>query len=316
MNAVPGADLGGLNLAFAFLIGKDLHGAYAWGADLSYADLSHANLMNAVFRYAYLIGANLTARKCAAPISPRSISPNLHRAALFNSQLPGPRFDRDQSDGPGSDRRLNFAGQNLTNSFFCSDGFDEANVHGADFTGAEIRGAVLTKSFAYNSYFTLAELYSTASYQAHDLRGVTLRGFFQINYADADYTGIDIRGANLCLTLAQLYSTASYQAHDLTGIRSDGSNLTGADFAGQNLTNANLDWVALDGKTSPTPRCVGPAFQSNSADYPDSGITLLQLYSTASYQDHDLRGITLFGNHLSAANFAGQNLSGATSMPS
>ena len=41
-------------------------------------------------------------------------------------------------------------------------------------------------------------------------------------------------------TAAQLYSTASYQAHDLAGIRLSNNILSGWDFAGQNLTGANL----------------------------------------------------------------------------
>jgi uncharacterized protein YjbI with pentapeptide repeats len=47
--------------------------------------------------------------------------------------------------------------------------------------------------------------------------------------------------------LLQLYSTASYQAHDLTGIRLFG-DLSGWNFAGQNLTNASFsgDFFAWD----------------------------------------------------------------------
>ena len=41
------------------------------------------------------------------------------------------------------------------------------------------------------------------------------------------------------------------------------------------------------------------------------GITAAQLYSTASYQAHDLTGIGLAGNNLTGANLAGQNLTNA-----
>jgi probable HAF family extracellular repeat protein len=302
VNAVPGAGLGNLNLTQAFLIGKDLHGAYAWGANLTRADLSHANLMNAVFRFAYLTDANLTGAEVrGADFSDNDIGlAQLYSTASYQAHdLTGINLTGMYLAG------ANFAGQNLTNSFFSNESsIAVANVFGADFTGAEIRDASL-------GYLTLAQLYSTASYQAHDLRGVTLPGFYQTNYADANYTGIDIRGASLSLTLAQLYSTASYQAHDLTGVRSVRSNFSGADFTGQNLTNANLDSVALDGANFTNATVRGARFSNGAPDYPDSGITLLQVYSTASYQIHDLRGITLFGNDLSAGNFAGQDFSGA-----
>ena len=44
-----------------------------------------------------------------------------------------------------------------------------------------------------------------------------------------------------------------------------------------------------------------------------TGITAAQLYSTASYQAHDLTGIGLDGNNLAGVNLAGQNLTNATS---
>jgi uncharacterized protein YjbI with pentapeptide repeats len=54
----------------------------------------------------------------------------------------------------------------------------------------------------------------------------------------------------------------------------------------------------------------GATFQHGSFGR-SSGITLAQLYSTASYQAHDLSGISLFGHNLAGANFAGQNLANA-----
>ena len=42
-----------------------------------------------------------------------------------------------------------------------------------------------------------------------------------------------------------------------------------------------------------------------------TGITFEQLYSTASYQAHDLSGIDLIANNLAGGNFAGQNLTNA-----
>jgi uncharacterized protein YjbI with pentapeptide repeats len=43
---------------------------------------------------------------------------------------------------------------------------------------------------------------------------------------------------------------------------------------------------------------------------PGSGITLPQLYSTASYQQRNLRGIGLVNNNLTGWDFSGQDLTG------
>jgi uncharacterized protein YjbI with pentapeptide repeats len=59
----------------------------------------------------------------------------------------------------------NFAGQNLTNvSFYL------ATLPGAEFTNAQIRGAVFSWVTSYG--FPAFQHYSTASYQAHDSSGM------------------------------------------------------------------------------------------------------------------------------------------------
>jgi uncharacterized protein YjbI with pentapeptide repeats len=70
-----------------------------------------------------------------------------------------------------------------------------------------------------------------------------------------------------------------------------GTTLTGANFAGAVVRGANFD-------TDPS---LSPA----------SLLTLDQLYSTASYQARDLRGIGFGGSHLPGANLAGQDLADA-----
>ena len=58
---------------------------------------------------------------------------------------------------------------------------------------------------------------------------------------------------------AQLESTASYQAKNLQGIGLGDNDLTGWDFSGQNLTNADCldtDDANLTGPISPTRLCV------------------------------------------------------------
>ena len=63
----------------------------------------------------------------------------------------------------------NFREANLTNADFYY-----ATLTGADFTDAESAERALATSYSETAEFTLAQLYSTASYQAHDLSGINL----------------------------------------------------------------------------------------------------------------------------------------------
>jgi uncharacterized protein YjbI with pentapeptide repeats len=195
----------------------------------------------------------------------------------------------------------------------------------------------------------VAQLQSTASYWAHDLSGIGLRGsnLFGANFAgqnltDASFAGATLTGANLTgaevrgadfsggagISLVQLYSTASYQAHDLTGIGL-GGNLAGANLSNQNLTNAsvggtltnanfsqaNLTNVNFYGANLDGANLTGAEVRRANFSYvhyhSSSSFTAAQLYSTASYQNHDLSGISLNSNDLSGWNFAGQKLTNA-----
>jgi len=81
---------------------------------------------------------------------------------------------------------------------------------------------------------------------------------------------------------------------DLTQAYLIGANLTFTHLYQATLTNANLTGAAVVG-----------------ADFGNSNLTAPQLYSTASYQAHNLYGIGLGGNNMTGWNFSGQNLTGA-----
>ena len=89
-----------------------------------------------------------------------------------------------------------------------------------------------------------------------------------------------------------------------------GATLTGADFREANLTDAyfsgatltDADFTDADDSWGELPTYVCTV---------GTGITLAQLYSTASYQAHDLSGIDFGDNDLAGGNFAGQNLTNA-----
>jgi uncharacterized protein YjbI with pentapeptide repeats len=222
--AFPGADIRARNLTMAYLIGADLNGAFAPATNLTNAELSHANLAYANF---------------------------------------GPYFG-SISNFTGA----NFSQANLTDAMLI------ARFTGANLTGAEIRGTAFGTEVGSSIGLTPAQLYSTASYQAHDLSGIGFDADFSVdglNLSGANFTGQDltnakfqnaklvgtnftgalVRGTHFGSTVeagftpAQLYSTASYKAHDLSGIRLSNNILSGWNFAGQNLTGANLSFANL-----------------------------------------------------------------------
>lgn len=184
-----------------------------------------------------------------------------------------------------------FAGQNLTAA-----GFYGADLTDADLTGAEVSGATFPKpryddnTNMYVGGITLAQLYSTASYQAHDLTGIR-------------FLGGDLSGWNLA-------------GQKLTNADFSGDPLTSADFTDANLTNANFGRATLTGPDFTGAEIRGAVFggffcYTSYCSSVGTGITPAQLYSTTSYQVRELEGIGLEGHDLSGWNLAQQNLANA-----
>jgi uncharacterized protein YjbI with pentapeptide repeats len=315
-----GGDFGGQNLSAASfswtkLTDANFNQAILTNADFSLATLTGSNFIGAEIRGAHFAnndGTGITLEQLYSTGSYRAH--DLNGVSLRHRDLTG----------------ANFAGQNLTNVSFAS-----ATLTGADFRGAVVHGASFDRYFepAGGTGITLEQLYSTASYQARDLSGLILYGndlsganfagqnlsntsFHQatltdVNFTDADVGGVKFDGSGI--TLPQLYSTASYQAHDLTGIGLSRNSLVGANLTGQNLTNASFSEALLTNADFTDADVRGASFApdidilfSN-----ESGLTLVQLYSTASYQAGDLSGIGLAYHDLTGGNFAGQNLNHA-----
>ena len=199
-----------------------------------------------------------------------------------------------------------------------------ANLSGAVVTGASFDGTTLVG-------FRKEQLYSTASYQQGNLRGIGLGTYNDLSGWDlsgqnltgaalsrstltnASLTGAVVLGAGFYdttsrgFTKAQLYSTASYHAKDLQGIGLGSNDLAGWDFSGQDLTGANFSLSTFTNANLTGAVVTAASFDGTTS----SGFTKEQLYSTASYKNKELPRIGLNGNDLTGWDFSGQNLTGA-----
>lgn len=155
---------------------------------------------------------------------------------------PGVQLAGRTTQGP--DRQLEYldlefadlTGVNLSGADFYLANLTNAGLRGADLTGATLRSSIL----------------ADADFSGANLTNATLIGG---DFRNADFTEANVAMA-FCLaptlsgfTKEPLYSTASYKAKDLSGIALwgaatyffiiDGSDLTGWNFSGQDLTGAD-----------------------------------------------------------------------------
>jgi uncharacterized protein YjbI with pentapeptide repeats len=338
-------DLSGLRLEI-----NDLTGWNFAGQNLTSASFGGSTLTNIDLTDAVVVGASFGQPSSGGAASSGFTKEQLYSTASYqNHDLSGIRLGGNDLSG------WNFAGQNLTNAFFYYTTLTNANLSQSILTGANFYASTLTNadltdaivvgaSFwdATSSGFTKEQLYSTASYKNHDLSGIGLDGndltgwnfagqnlstarFDYTVLTDADLTDAIVVGASFGgglarsggLTKEQLYSTASYENRDLSGIDLGANgygwgyvgpnDLTGWNFASQNLTNANFSASTLTGVDLTDAAVAGADFRGTTS----TGFTKEQLYSTASYKNHDLSGIGLSGNDLTGWNFADAIVVGA-----
>lgn len=174
-------------------------------------------------------------------------------------------------------REQNLTGADLSNSDLVGATFQFATLTDASFDDSLVAGASFLGTT--DRGFTEEQFYSTRSYKEKKLAGTVLS---QTNLSSWNLSGQDLSGA-------------SFLFADLRGINLAGANLSNAEFVLAKLTDANLtDAVVAAANFRRSP-----------------GLTKEQLYSTASYKNDDLRGISFEEVDLRGANFAGKNLRGA-----
>jgi uncharacterized protein YjbI with pentapeptide repeats len=304
--------------------------AYLKSADLSNANFLRATLTDADFTEATVKGSLFSRSAFSGYYFPGDVSgtgislPQLYSTASYQAHdLSGISLSLNDLTGG------NFAGQNLANANFVAATLTEANFDNADVRGANFR----TRGHECGIFgcgptgtgITVAQLYSTASYQAHDLTGV---GFGFNDLTGASFAGQTLTNANF--EYARLVDSDFREAKLPIGLTFNRTNLIRANFAGQNLANAGfyLAWLGaanfreanltgvnfnespLTGADFTGAEVRGASF-SRDYYYGDGGISLAQLYTTASYQVRDLSGISLGRHDLSGGNFAGQTLTNA-----
>ncbi len=272
---------------------------------LSGANLSGANLSSASVNSATLTGANLTsAIVMAADFGSTNLSiSQLQSAASYQAHnLQGISLGNNDLSG------WDLSGQNLTN----------ATLSFGTLAGTNLSNANLTGAVFYYSRLTAA-----------NLAGANLSSavFSSAELANANLSGATVAGAifgSTNLSSTQLYSTGSYQAGNLHGINLQYNNLSGWTFSGQDLSNAVFSSATLNGANLTGANLTGAQFYyamltgANlsaalvaGADFGYTNLSGSQLYTTASYQARNLRGIGLSGNDLTGASFSGMNLASA-----
>ncbi len=188
--------------------------------------------------------------------------------ASFEATTPG--FTAAQLVSTASYQTQDLRGIDLSKNNLSGWDLSEQNFTDASFADAPLSGATLTDAVVTGASFkattpglTAAQLVSTASYQAQDLRGIDLSdnylGFWDFSeqnltdanlrnsiLAAANFTRAVIGGADFSgtgLVAEQLYSTFSYQEGNLQHLKLgdfSGHDLSGWDFSELDLSGASF----------------------------------------------------------------------------
>gem|GEM_PF-1149879 len=276
--------------------------------DLSFSNFYCADLANAKFVNAILINANFSSANSR-------VRTNLTNANLENANLSNVNFELATLDNTNFENAIitgaNFKGAySLTNEqIYSTQSYREKNLRGCDFGyfyapnlnfyEQDLENAVFTRATISESNFNDTNL-TNAVFQRANLSGTT---FFNAIIVGADFVDTTKRG----FTKEQLYSTQSYQDYCLEGIDFRYNDFSGWNFSKQNLTNVNFDSAELTRADLSGATIVGANFDETVS----KGFTQEQLYSTKSYGEGILVGISLRNNTLSGWNFRNQNLTGA-----
>jgi uncharacterized protein YjbI with pentapeptide repeats len=165
--AFRGAQLPGVNLGEAFLVGvdfsgatlrgADLHEAYLLGANLCAVDLSQSQLQKAVFSRADLRGADFSGARLQNVVFSRA---NLCEVAFTRAQLIEAVFTEAEVS-KAEFREADLGGADLSEADFRGANFIRAALRGAKLGKTDLRGADLRYAVLDEAYLTGVALWKT-----------------------------------------------------------------------------------------------------------------------------------------------------------
>lgn len=188
-----------------------------------------------------------------------------------------------------------------------------ADLSRADLTNADLFQAQLTDvlmtdaivsgtSFRGVKGFSREQLYSTASYNAGDLRGIE---FQYIDMTGWSFSGKDIAESSLRdanLSNADFNRAVAYQT------RFNSAGMSNASFREANLMGANFSGAILEGADFVDAEIRGADFGSTVS----RGFDISKLSTTDSYKNRNLSGIRLGNNVITGWDLSGMDLTGAS----
>jgi uncharacterized protein YjbI with pentapeptide repeats len=201
----------------------------------------------------------------------------------------------------------------LAGAYFCHAVWPEANLpkllaYGADFSGADLRRAVLTDAILQNAKLPGACLQDALCTRMNaDHANLTRADLSCLRAANAYFRAANLRGANL--EGALLVDASLEKAHlegarltkaDLRGARLEEAGLAGADLSGAILKGARLSGVALR-----EAYCVGAVFAQ--ADLVDCDLEEMEL-PAADFTEAVLGGALLTATLIPDGRFDGASL--------
>lgn len=343
--ALERADLSQADLTGVDFSEADLNHARLNDAPLTDADFNDAHIRNARFSQAARKGFTKeqfysTASYKIHDLGAIEIRNDLLDAWDFSEQLMSSALLVNNSLAGASFRGADLTGAvlenlNLTNADLRGTNLTDALLRESSLAGALLDDAVIERARLMSltaDGFTAEQMYSTATYREDRLIGIEFNGsdlrgwsFAGKSLTNVDFTSTDVRQANFQdttargLTKEQFYRTESYMDDDVSGINLSKNNLSGWQLSGKKFIGANFSLTDLSGANLSDSLLTGADFTGavvRGAKFRAVGtwtsISELQLYSTASYRDRDLTGIVLTNQDLTAWNFAGQRLEGAS----
>ena len=267
------ADMKGVNLTGAKLVGAIFDGAILKDAQLDFADLTGASLVGATLEdadltEAILTGADFTGASVEgatfnkADFSSANISgiksfkkAKLQRATFSEgAQLVDVNFE-------GADLshstlvKANLAGANFTNASLYRANLTDAILTGAILKRANLEGVRLDGANLQSADLTAANFSEVYFDKPADFRGATLR---HINFFKTDLSGFDFSGADLeeaeferATLEATIFTGADLNEADLEDAAAAGAIFTNADVTDANfietdLTGANFQGADLE----------------------------------------------------------------------